>query len=428
MTNPLRIGIAGLGTVGGGVVKTLQRNAALLEARTGRPLVITAVSARSRTRDRGIDISGFAWEDDPVALARRDDVDLVVEVMGGENGPAKAITETALKSGKHVVSANKAMLARHGHAMAGLAEQSGVALRFEAAVAGGIPAVKALTEGLAGNEITRVMGVLNGTCNYILTEMERTGASYASVLADAQKLGYAEADPAFDVGGFDAAQKLALLAATAFGSQVDYDGIEIEGIERVNLADIEHAAELGYRIKLLGTASRADGLLHARMQPCLVPANSEIGKLQGVTNMVAFEGDAVGRIVLTGPGAGEGPTASAIIADIADIARGLVIPAFGRPASSLAASVRATTSPIASYYLRFLVNDAPGVLGRVATALAEHSISINRMRQIEHDGDQAPVLIVTHRTSRTDLDRALAEIWRLDVCRAEPVAIRIEDV
>lgn len=429
MTNkPLRIAIAGLGTVGGGVVRMLQTHGALIEARAGRPIEIAAISARSRKRDRGFDISAYEWEDDPVALARRPDIDLVVEVIGGEDGPAKATASTALAGGKHLVTANKALLARHGQALAEAAEAAGVALRFEAAVAGGIPVVKALTEGLAGNAITRLMGVMNGTCNYILTRMEAEDAPYAQVLEEAKRLGYAEADPSFDVGGIDAAQKLALLTATAFGTRVDYDAITVEGIERVSLADIEHAAELGYRIKLLGVARASGAGLEARMQPCLVPAGSPLGQLEGVTNMVVLEGDFVGRIVLSGPGAGEGPTASAIVGDVIDVARGLVIPAFGRPAATLAASGRASEGAPAAYYLRFLLADAPGTLAQVATALGAAGISINRMRQVAHEGAEAPVLVVTHATARAPLDSALAAIAGLRVCRAAPVAIRIEDL
>ena len=425
---PLRIGLAGLGTVGTGVVRMLQAHGELIAARAGRRVEIVAVSARSRSRDRGVDLAGYGWEDDPVALARRGDVDLVVEAMGGEDGPAKATAEAALGGGKHLVTANKAMLARHGQALAETAEAAGVALRFEAAVAGGVPVVKALTEGLAGNAIGRVMGVLNGTCNYILTRMEAEDAPYARVLEAAQRLGYAEADPAFDVGGIDAAQKLALLAAIAFGTRVDFAGMSVEGIERVSLADIEHAAELGYRIKLLGVARLSPAGLEARMQPCLVPAGSPIGQLDGVTNMVVIEGDFVGRIVMSGPGAGAGPTASAIIGDVIDIARGLVIPAFGRPAAGLAVARPAGDGVAAAYYLRFLVADAPGVLAQVAAALGAAGMSINRMRQVEHECADAPILIVTHRTERRALDGALAEIARLDVCRAAPVAIRIEEV
>jgi homoserine dehydrogenase len=428
MTRPLRIGLAGLGTVGAGVIRMVQTHGDLIAARAGRPVEVAAVSARSRHRDRGIDLAAYAWEDDPVALARRGDVDLVIEAMGGEDGPAKATALAALAGGKHVVTANKAMLARHGQELAEAAEASGVALRFEAAVAGGVPVVKALTEGLAGNAVTRVMGVMNGTCNYILTRMEASGAPYEQVLADAQRLGYAEADPSFDVGGADAGQKLALLAAIAFGTRVDPGAMAVEGIERVRLADIEHAAELGYRIKLLGVARMGEEGLDTRMQPCLVPAGSELGRLEGVTNMVVLEGDFVGRIVLQGPGAGEGPTASAIIGDVVDIARGLVIPAFGRPAAELVPARRAGDGGEAAYYLRFLLADAPGALAKVAAALGTAGISINRMRQVEHATAEAPVLIVTHRTGRAALDRALREIAGLEVCRAEPVAIRIEEV
>jgi homoserine dehydrogenase len=428
MTEPLRIGLAGLGTVGTGVVRMIQTHPELIAARAGRPVEIAAISARSRRRDRGVDLSAYAWEDDPVTLAKRPDVDLVVEVMGGEDGPARATAQAALAAGKHLVTANKAMMARHGLVLAAAAEAAGVALRFEAAVAGGIPVVKALAEGLAGNQVRRVIGVLNGTCNYILTRMQAEDAPYPQVLEAAQRLGYAEADPSFDVGGIDAAQKLALLATIAFGVPADVDAMTVEGIERVSLADIEHAAELGYRIKLLGVAERSGAGLEARMQPCLVPAASPLGQLEGVTNMVVIEGDFVGQIVLSGPGAGEGPTASAIVGDVIDVARGLVIPPFGRPVSGLVPSPAAGAGAPAAYYLRFLLPDAPGVLARVAAALGEAGISINRMRQVEHEGPEAPVLIVTHRTERAPLDTALAVIAGLDVCREAPIAIRIEEL
>jgi len=426
--SPLRLAIAGLGTVGAGVVKMVQKHADVLAARAGRPIVITAISARSRSKNRGVDLSGYAWEDDPVALARRPDVDVVIEVMGGEDGPAKACVETALKFGKHVVTANKALLAKHGNALAALAEDCEVALRYEAAIAGGIPIIKALGEGLAGNEITRVMGVMNGTCNYILTVMEATGDDYADVLAAAQAKGYAEADPVTDVGGFDAAHKLASLAALAFGTKVDYDGVLIEGIERISLADIINARDMGYRIKLLGVARMNEDGLEQRMQPCLVPAASPLGQLEGVTNMVVAEGDFIGQIVASGPGAGEGPTASAIMGDVMDVARGLVMPVFGIPAASLRAAPRSAAGSDAEYYLRFTLLDAPMVLSKVTGILGKHGISIDRCRQYDHDGDAAPLLIVTHNTGRAVLDTALAEISALDVSLAQPVAIRIENV
>lgn len=428
MTSPLRIAIAGLGTVGTGVVRMIQTHGALMAQRAGRPIEIVAVSARSKGKNRDIDLSGYDWEDDAVALAHRDDVDLVVEVIGGTSGPARETVAASLSNGKHVVSANKALLAEDGHALAKAAEAAGVALRFEAAVAGGIPIVKALTEGLAGNKITRVMGVMNGTCNYILTTMEHTGAAYADVLADAQDLGYAEADPSFDVGGIDAAQKLAILSSIAFGTAVDFDGVEVEGIERVSLMDIEQAAEMGYRVKLLGVARMNGDALEQRMQPCLVPATSPIGQLESVTNMVVVEGDFIGQTVYQGPGAGEGPTASAILGDIIDVARGLVIPAFGQPASTLRLAERAETGLEAAYYLRLTLEDAPGVLARVADALGQQGISINQMRQNAHKGGSAPVLIVTHPCARPALDKALEVIAAHKASLDAPVALRIEDV
>ena len=428
MTKSLRLAIAGLGTVGAGIVKIVQQHGDLLTARAGRPIEIVAVSARSRSKDRGVDLSGYAWEDDAVELARRDDVDVLIEVIGGEDGPAKAVVETALTNGKHVVTANKALLAIHGQNLATLAEENHVALRFEAAVAGGIPIVKALTEGLAANKIERVMGVMNGTCNYILTVMEATGADYADVLRDAQELGYAESDPTVDVGGFDAAHKLSLLAATAFGTQVDFGGVKIEGIQRITLTDIKNAADMGFRIKLLGVASMNDDGLEQRMQPCLVPTNSPLGMLEGVSNMVIVEGDHVGQIVLQGPGAGEGPTASAVMGDVMDIARGLLIPVFGQPAVTLAKATRSNIGMDAEYYLRFSLADEAGDMAAISTTLGEYGVSINRMRQYNHDGDIAPVIILTHKVSRSKLDEALGVIAAMDACLEKPIAIRIETV
>src|SRR6056297_483446 len=313
MNTPLRLGIAGLGTVGTGVVRIVRQKAETLAARAGRPITITAVSARTRDKDRGVTLSDYAWEDDPVALAKRDDVDVFVELMGGSDGPAKAATEAAIAAGKDVVTANKAMLAHHGQALALAAEAAGRVIRFEAAVAGGIPVVKALTEGLAGNGITRVMGVMNGTCNYILTRMEATGQGYNALFEEADKLGFLEADPNLDVGGIDAGHKLALLASIAFGTQVDFDAVELEGIQSITLEDINHAADMGYRIKLLGVAQLTGRGLEQRMSPCLMPASSPLGQLEGGTNMCVLEGDMVEQIVLRGPGAGEGPTASAVM-------------------------------------------------------------------------------------------------------------------
>ena len=428
MPDPLRLGIAGLGTVGRGVVKIVQRHADLIAARGGRPVVITAVSARNRTADRGVDLSAYAWEDDPVALAQRADVDIFVELMGGSEGAARAATEAAIAAGKDVVTANKALLAHHGQRLAEAAEAKGAVIRFEAAVAGGIPVIKALTEGLAGNQITRVMGVMNGTCNYILTRMENTGLPYAEVFAEAQGLGYVEADPTLDVGGIDAGHKLALLAAIAFGTRVSFDAVDLEGIERVSIDDIRQAADMGLRIKLLGVAQMTGRGLEQRMSPCLVPADSPLGQLPGGTNMVVLEGDSVGQIVLRGAGAGEGPTASAVMGDVIDLARGTRLSTFGRPAASLTAPIPAKATAPAAHYLRMTLQDKPGALAKIATVLGEAGVSIDRMRQYGHADGTAPVLIVTHKTTRDAIDLALAGFAATGVMVGEAVALRIEPV
>ncbi|CUH81454.1 homoserine dehydrogenase [Tropicibacter naphthalenivorans] len=428
MSHPLRLGIAGLGTVGAGVVKIVRQKAALLAERAGREVQITAVSARNRDKDRGVSLTDYAWEDDPVALATRDDVDVYIELVGGSDGPAKASVEAALKAGKDVVTANKALLAHHGQELAELAEANGAVLRFEAAVAGGIPIIKALTESLAGNEVQRVMGVMNGTCNYILTRMEDGGLTYDEAFAEADGLGYLEADPNLDVGGIDAGHKLSLLAAIAFGTQVNFDAVELEGIGKITIEDIRQACDMGYKIKLLGVSRMTGRGLEQTMTPCLVPASSPLGQLVGGTNMVVVEGDQVGQIVMRGAGAGEGPTASAVMGDVMDIARGLRVSTFGQAASSLKPATPAQSTMPAPYYLRMGLVDKPGALAKIATALGEAGVSINRMRQYDHVEGAAPVLIVTHKTTRAALETALRGMSATGVVVAEPVALRIENV
>jgi len=428
MPDPLRLGIAGLGTVGAGIVRIIQSHAALIAARTGRAVQIAAVSARTRSKNRDVDLSAYGWEEDPVALARRTDVDLFIEVIGGAEGPARDATLAALAAGKDVVTANKAMLALHGQSLAETAEAAGRVIRFEAAVAGGIPVIKALTEGLAGNRITRVLGVMNGTCNYILTRMESAGLPYDTVFEEARALGYLEADPRLDVGGIDAGHKLSLLAAIAFGTRVNFDGVELEGIERVSIDDIRLAGDMGYRIKLLGVAQMTGRGLEQRMTPCLVPADSPLGQLVGGTNMVVLEGDAVGQIVLRGAGAGSGPTASAVMADVIDIARGIRLPTFGQPATSLAAAPPARVAAAAPFYLRMTLLDKPGALAKVATVLGDAGVSIDRMRQYGHAESAAPVLIVTHKTTRDAINHAISGFAATGVVVGDPVAIRIESV
>ena len=421
----LKLGIAGLGTVGIGVIKMLQNHADVIAARAGRAVQISAISAKTQKK-RGIPLQAYAWENDPVALAKREDIDVFVELIGGEAGTAKAAVEAALNAGKHVVTANKAMLAIHGHALATQAEQLDLTIRYEAAVAGGIPIVKALSEGLAGNKITRVLGIMNGTCNYILTKMQSDNLPYETVFAQANEMGYVEADPNLDIGGIDAAHKLSLLSALAFGTKVDFDNIKKEGIASVTIDDIHTAADMGFRIKLLGVAQMVDGVLEQRMTPCLVPGDSPLGQLEGGTNMVIVEGSDCGQIVLQGAGAGEGPTASAVLSDIIDIARGFRSPVFGQTADTLKNATPAQSSTPAPFYIRMQLLDQPGTLAVVASALGEAGVSIERIRQYRHTGETAPILIVTHQTQRTAIKDAINTLSKSDVLADTPVVLRIE--
>ncbi len=432
MTKPLRIGVAGLGTVGVGVVKILAARREFLAAAAGRPIDLVAVSARDRAKSRGVDLNGARWETDARKLATADDIDVVVELIGGAEGVARELVETALANGKHVVTANKALIAHHGIALARAAEQRGVALNYEAAVAGGIPIVKALREGLAANEITSVVGILNGTCNYILTEMEATGRDFGDVLKDAQALGYAEADPSFDVGGIDAAHKLAILASLAFGREIDFKNVHTEGIEKITAADIRFAKEFGYKIKLLAIAAKTDDGIEQRVHPALVPDGSPLAAVSGVFNAVAVRGDRVGLLVLEGRGAGEGPTASAVLSDLVDIARGLVMPPFIVPTSHLKAPGKAITDRVrGAYYLRFLAVDRAGSMADITRALAEASISIERIVQRgerkEGETGRMPVVFVTHKTDEGSMRRALAHLSKHQDVAGTPLVIRIEE-
>ncbi len=428
MTRPLSVGLAGLGTVGGGVLDMLRTNADIIMARAGRPIAVTAVSARDRTRDRGIALGGLRWFDDPVALATDPSIDVVVEVMGGSDGPARALVEAALAAGKPVVTANKALVAVHGAELAALSERTGTTLAFEAAVAGGIPVIKALREGLAGNRVSRVAGILNGTCNYILTVMRERGREFADVLADAQKLGYAEADPAFDIDGIDAAHKLAILAALAFGRPVAFDAVHVEGIRNISAVDIAFATELGYRIKLLGIARQTDAGIAARVHPCMVPQSAPIARVDGVFNAVVAEGDFVGRVMLEGRGAGAGPTASAVVADLVDIARGRATPVWGAGSGELSnAPSISMDGHVGAYYLRLMVVDRPGVIADVTAALRDAGVSMGSMLQRGRaPGEAVPVVIVTHDTRESAMMSAIARIAELDSVLETPALIRIE--
>ena len=426
--NTLRLGIAGLGTVGAEVVRLVAERGALLAERCGRPVAVTAVSARDRAKDRGLDLADIAWHEDARALAGDDNVDVVVELIGGEEGPARDLVRAALAAGKPVVTANKALIARHGAGLADAAEAAGVPLALEAAVAGGVPILKALRESLAGNRFSRVYGILNGTCNYILTVMEETGRSFEDVLAEAQALGYAEADPSFDIDGVDAAHKLAILASLAFGCRIDFDGVHIEGIRHVDAADIRFAEQLGYRIKLLGIARRTDHGIEQRVHPCMVRRDTPIARVDAVFNAVVAEGDAVDRVVFEGRGAGAGPTASAVLGDICDIARGLAVPAFSQAAESLAPAQTADMARhVGPYYIRLTVIDQPGVIADVSAILRDERISIESMLQQGRDpGEPVPVVLVTHDAQEDALMRAMARIGELETSLEAPRTVRIE--
>ncbi|MBL8791622.1 MAG: homoserine dehydrogenase [Rhizobiales bacterium] len=432
MTNALRLGIAGLGTVGTGVLDIVKKHGGLLAQRAGCPVVVTGVSARNKGRDRGHDLSAFAWHDDPVALAKSADVDVFIELMGGDSGPAKAAVEAAIAAGKHVVTANKALLAHHGTALARAAEDKGVMLNFEAAVAGGIPVIKTLREGLAGNGVRRIFGILNGTCNYILTKMADEARSFADVLAEAQKLGYAEADPTFDVGGFDTAHKLAILTSLAFGTQVNVDKIAIEGIEAITLEDIRNAAQLGYKIKLLGVAVEHEGGVEQRVHPTLVPKNSPVSETDGVFNAVVIRGDFVGDLMLEGRGAGSHPTASAVVGDVVDIARGNRRPVFGIPARDLKPFKQAPQKAHeGGYYVALRLLDKPGAVAAVARILADERISIESIVQRgtatgEQTRETAPFILITHNTLEQSIRSAMGRIEKDGHVAGHPRVIRIE--
>ena len=428
MAGPLRIGVAGLGTVGTGAIRLLTEHADLLARRCGRRLEVVAVSARDRSRERGVDIGAVPWHDDPLGLAADPGIDVVVELIGGSQGIALELCKATIASGKHLVTANKAMLAHHGTALAMAAEEAGVALGYEAAVAGGIPIVKALREGLAGNAISRVYGILNGTCNHILGAMRESGLDFAAALDEAQRLGYAEADPSLDIDGVDSAHKLAILASLAFGRPVDFDAVHIEGIRPIGALDIEYALDLGYHIKLLGIAALTERGIEQRVHPCMVSVDVPIAHVDGVFNAVVVEGDYIERTMFGGRGAGAGPTASAVIGDLADIARGQRLPVFGIPARELEAIPAASMARhVGAYYIRLMVVDRPGVMTDVTAALRDEQVSVEALIQRgRNPGDVVPVVLTTHETEEAAMLRALAHIARLKTVLEPPRMIRIE--
>jgi homoserine dehydrogenase len=439
MSAPLKVGLAGLGTVGTAVKRMLDGERAALASRCGRAIDVVAVTARSKTKQRDADVSGCRWLADPVALARDPEIDVLVELVGGEDDPAKAAVEAALAAGKSVVTANKALLAKHGVTLATLAEQNGAALNFEASVGAAIPIVKTLRESLRGNAIDRVYGILNGTCNYILTRMERERLSFDACLKEAQRLGYAEADPTFDIEGFDSAQKLAILASLAFGTRVDPSAIYVEGISSITLADLDAADELGYRVKLLGVAVRTETGIEQRVHPTMVPKDSSIAQVMGVTNAISVDTAEIDPITLVGPGAGGMATASAVVSDIADIARGVRSAPFGRPTADLAATEKAPMQRHeGGYYIRLLARDRPGTAATIATRLAEQGISMESIVQRHRGGRPqggdrpggetvpVPVILITYATTEDAVRKALAAVEADGVIAETPQLIRIE--
>jgi len=437
MVAPLKVGIAGLGTVGAEVVRLIERQGRVLGARCGRGIRVTAVTARSKAKKRDLDLGGVTWAKGPLELAADPDIDCFVELMGGAGEPALSAIETALRAGKSVVTANKALIAKHGLKLAKAAEQHGAALNYEAAVGAAIPIVKTLREGLAGTSINRVYGILNGTCNYILTRMEQEGLSFAECLKDAQRLGYAEADPSFDVDGHDTAQKLAILASLAFGTRVAQAAVYVEGISSIAPEDLRAAADLGYRVKLLGVAMRTAKGIEQRVHPTMVPRSSSIAQVMGVTNAVTIDGEGIPPITLVGPGAGGAATASAVVADIADVARGIRAAPFGRPVESLETTAKAPMERHeGGYYIRLMARDHAGTVATIATHLAEQKISIESIVQRQPDGSAitaskgkstpVPVILITYATQEDAVHRALQAVQRDKVISGRPQVIRIE--
>jgi homoserine dehydrogenase len=434
---PLNVGIAGLGTVGSEVVRLIEQQRRMLAARSGCDVRVVGVTARSKAKKRGIDLGGVKWVKDPVELAADSGIDCFVELMGGAGEPALSAIEAALKSGKSVVTANKALIAKHGLRLAKLAEAHGGALNFEAAVGAAIPVIKTLREGLAGTAVERVYGILNGTCNYILTRMEQEELSFAECLKDAQRLGYAEANPSFDVDGYDTAQKLAILASLAFGTEIAEKAVYVEGISSITPEDLRAAAELGYRVKLLGVAVKTAKGIEQRVHPTMVPKSSSIAQVMGVTNAVTIDGEGIPPITLVGPGAGGAATASAVVADIADVARGIRAKPFGRPVEQLRATSKAPMERHeGGYYIRLMARDLAGTAATIATRLAEQKISIESIVQRHSNGvDMAaakgksspvPVILITYATSEDAVHRALQAVQKDKVITGRPQVIRIE--
>lgn len=428
MTETFKVALAGLGTVGGGVVKLLREQSDLLEKRTGRKIKLTAVSDLNQQKLLELGLLGEAdYYKDALEMVRKADADLVVELIGGANGIAYQVCLESLKQGKAFVTANKAMIAHHGNELAKLTEEKGLFFGYEAAVAGGIPIIKSLREGFVGNQVSEVYGILNGTCNYILTVMRETGKPFDEVLSDAQKLGYAEADPSFDIDGIDTAHKTCILGALAFGMPINLDALNIEGIRHISALDIAFAEELGFRIKLLGVGRRSEQGVSLNVYPCMIPQTSEIAHVDGVFNAVITEGDFVGHSMLVGRGAGERPTASAVVSDIADAATGRKLPLLTVKNDEIKAlPIVPLSEREGEYYLRLEVRDEPGVIAQIAKILGDEQVSIASMIQRGQTQWSVPLMMTLHRAKEARITAALAKIEDLSAVLKKPCLIRIE--
>ena len=424
----LNVAIIGLGTVGSGVIKLLKRQKSNIKNRTGIELELVAISAKNKRKKRSVDISPYRWIASPINIAKDPDVDVIVELIGDMDNTARKVIKEAINNGKHVVTANKSLLAKEGSIFEELARKKNVFLRYEAAVAGGIPIIKVLQDSLIVNKISKLYGVINGTCNFILTKMEAEGREYTDVFSEAKQLGYVESDPRLDIGGIDSAHKLALLSCLAFGTSLDFKGVKTEGIDHISIEDIEEAHLIGYKIKLLATAEYQKKLLRQEVSPKLIRKESPIAQVNGSTNIIAIEGEEIGTTIFSGPGAGMGPTASSVVSDLVAIASRKSKSTFLNGDKDNSSNRDKTLTKKSSFYLRFVLKDKPGVIARLSGKLGSCGISINQMKQKPLPKQKATLIMTTHKTVRKSLEKALNDIKRLKICEQRPVSIEIEEI
>ena len=424
----LNVAIIGLGTVGSGVIKLLKRQKSNIKNRTGIELELVAISAKNKRKKRSVDISPYRWIASPINIAKDPDVDVIVELIGDMDNTARKVIKEAINNGKHVVTANKSLLAKEGSIFEELARKKSVFLRYEAAVAGGIPIIKVLQDSLIVNKISKLYGVINGTCNFILTKMEAERREYTDVFSEAKQLGYVESDPRLDIGGIDSAHKLALLSCLAFGTSLDFKGVKTEGIDHISIEDIEEAHLIGYKIKLLATAEYQKKLLRQEVSPKLIRKESPIAQVNGSTNIIAIEGEEIGTTIFSGPGAGMGPTASSVVSDLVAIASRKSKSTFLNGDKNNSSNRDKTLTKKSSFYLRFVLKDKPGVIARLSGKLGSCGISINQMKQKPLPKQKATLIMTTHKTVRKNLEKALNDIKRLKICEQRPVSIEIEEI